>query len=1332
MIYLLNGKKELMRVLPKQNFISASYEKEINGLYTSRLECPVFYHTNERRLFNHKFLFDNAVFFGLFDRQNRFQIYKIHERVIQNERLSILGVHLFFDEAKAMSVIRDIRPREIDAKTAIRLVFQNTGWEVADYDTTDLKSTTFYYLTPAEARKKIIETWNVEIDFGFVFDGKKVLSKELYIKNKLGHDTGKRFAYGSNILTIKQEEDSSAVFTAAIGRGKGEQVGDGYGRRIKFDDIRWSKSGYTKPNNQDFIEIVSATNKYGYYDESSRTMKPRFAVVEFDDIEDKQELADQTYQWLENNCVPKVSYSTTVAEIGHLDLGDEVAVIYKEVGIAKKARVQKIKVNMLNYAASTIDLGDYQYFKQDKAQLKMHKKVEAVQTETEHYITALKREFDANYEVQRDHIQRVVDEVETRANAQVEAAEGRMRKEIEVQKRETDLQLNRFENALIPINIGLTENQNAIDLANSEVNALTNRLNENYRYMTLLDKLANQNTAEITKTNAEIQKRVLKTDYDALTGRFQSQLNETTSTANGNRTLITELKTNVNNLNGWKTEKGQQIDETIDGYQRKVWREDIDELGKTVSKNTADIKFTNSEIEKRVLKTDYDKLTGRLQTQINQTTSTANGNRTLITEVTGNVNQLNDWKTAKGQQIDETIDGYQRKIWRNDIDSLVYDNENLIAKSDIKTNTKLNLEGYSDKGKMIVEKGAKEHEGIYITAETLEPFTEYIIRFKYKKISGTLTGFSIRKDGAFQPSGNALIDGKPTKVNYAILNEVYTSDDQLEHEVIYSFKTPSVFPKTDRFWIQPNKTSTTPVTVEISQLKLERGSKATAWTPSPKELENKVATIDQKADGIKLQADAIAQDYVKQSSVVVQADGVLIGSKKYSGKDMASAIAVTPSNVDIITNKMRVTGDMQVAGDIKSLSLNAVYGDIAKLKTNILTADSITASAIKSDAAMIDKLFANEALIDRLTSKSAFIKDIQAMDLSAERVRVAYNNVSGSVNITYAGLETVRNGQRTSLVDGVGHHFYHENHYVGHIGTGSIINYSNERGLRLTLDNYGKYMAFTYRTGKLSPEDPNEVAMLWSKGGAGYSRGFHFNEIINARDDIRIDSNHVLQTLYIRPNGAPVANRLVFGYGNFANYAGVSIKYNNSNGSGIHFSDNVVSLIARRGTSGGWADFKLFYDRVESITVYNRTYSSAANMFITQYGTIGRSTSASKYKLSQERQFKDDEQQYNHSKQILDLDIKTWFDRFESETYAREILTGERQEDEDFKLKRYAGLIAEDVESVGLNEFVTRGKDDEIEGIEYDRLWIHLIPIIKKQNQEIEKLKSEMELLKNG
>lgn len=146
--------------------------------------------------------------------------------------------------------------------------------------------------------------------------------------------------------------------------------------------------------------------------------------------------------------------------------------------------------------------------------------------------------------------------------------------------------------------------------------------------------------------------------------------------------------------------------------------------------------------------------------------------------------------------------------------------------------------------------------------------------------------------------------------------------------------------------------------------------------------------------------------------------------------------------------------------------------------------------------------------------------------------------------------------------------------------------------------------------------------------------------------------------------------------------------------------------------------------RVASDAIYRRTYSGGANMVITEEGTLGRSTSASKYKLSIENQFIDPSEQLAHSKNILNLDVKSWFDKAESEIVSKECEKGCRISDDAFKLKRHVGLIAEDVESVGLSEYVDYNTEGGVESIQYDRLWVHLIPIIKEQQKRLEELEN--------
>src|SRR5699024_2139779 len=277
------------------------------------------------------------------------------------------------------------------------------------------------------------------------------------------------------------------------------------------------------------------------------------------------------------------------------------------------------------------------------------------------------------------------------------------------------------------------------------------------------------------------------------------------------------------------------------------------------------------------------------------------------------------------------------------------------------------------------------------------------------------------------------------------------------------------------------------------------------------------------------------------------------------------------------------------------------------------------------------------------------------------------------------------NGQLSSRLNSFGHNFYYDGKYVGRIGTDYIKKYPTVRGLNMNLEDYGEYMAFTYRTGALDPDDPNEVAMIWSKGNSAWERGFHFNE------DIKIKHNKVIETLWLRPsNFNSVSERISFSSGKIEGVQGVFLRYRDRNGSGIHLTNNQVTLTANNTSVTHIGDLAVSFDGrsyyVRSISTYNRTYSYASNLYITSNGVIGRTTSARKYKLSIENQFKDDNKQLEHSKKILELNPRTWFDKSEAEIYAEELKTGKKQTDDKFTLKRHFGMIADEFEEIGMKE----------------------------------------------
>jgi hypothetical protein len=151
--------------------------------------------------------------------------------------------------------------------------------------------------------------------------------------------------------------------------------------------------------------------------------------------------------------------------------------------------------------------------------------------------------------------------------------------------------------------------------------------------------------------------------------------------------------------------------------------------------------------------------------------------------------------------------------------------------------------------------------------------------------------------------------------------------------------------------------------------------------------------------------------------------------------------------------------------------------------------------------------------------------------------------------------------------------------------------------------------------------------------------------------------------------------------------------------------------------------------RIWSMDIYNRTYTNAANMFITSAGTLGRSTSSRKYKLLEEP-VPDD-----LPPKILNLIPKTWYDKNACEAYADALSKGEDISKIDIPpIERIPGLIAEDVEAAGLGQYVVYGEPDEkgnrpVEGIMYDRLWTLLIPLVKELSEKVQVLQTRVEEL---
>ncbi|MFT9469683.1 hypothetical protein [Leuconostoc pseudomesenteroides] len=120
-------------------------------------------------------------------------------------------------------------------------------------------------------------------------------------------------------------------------------------------------------------------------------------------------------------------------------------------------------------------------------------------------------------------------------------------------------------------------------------------------------------------------------------------------------------------------------------------------------------------------------------------------------------------------------------------------------------------------------------------------------------------------------------------------------------------------------------------------------------------------------------------------------------------------------------------------------------------------------------------------------------------------------------------------------------------------------------------------------------------------------------------------------------------------------------------------------------------------------------------------------TSATKYKTDIQY-----EKDTSIGDRLLTLDPATWQDKGDKEQRDLFHKTGEEPNHIiNMDDKRYYGLIAEDLVKAGLEEFVVRDEvTGEVNGLEYDKVAISLIPVVRKQRNALNELRVEIERLK--
>ncbi|ANZ98105.1 hypothetical protein BFC20_10510 [Brochothrix thermosphacta] len=547
-----------------------------------------------------------------------------------------------------------------------------------------------------------------------------------------------------------------------------------------------------------------------------------------------------------------------------------------------------------------------------------------------------------------------------------------------------------------------------------------------------------------------------------------------------------------------------------------------------------------------------------------------------------------------------------------------------------------------------------------------------------------------------------------------------------------------------------NGDGTSVLNVQYRRIQVEEGNISTDWTESSSDVDKAVLLVDNKMGAI---AGRVTDAEGNITTLTATAEGLQTSVKNKADSStvtqLADVVASKVSNADFESNKTQ-TAELisasvkdkadsstvtQLADNINlKVDKNGIINQINVSSEGILIAGEnvwisgktkIDNAVIKN--AMIDSLSANKLTAGTIDAGKINVVNLNASNISAGIItgaNLAINLNSGEVTFQKGIIKRADELFSIDVTKGIVESYDSNGGFT--ISKGEItLNSSPE----LTIGNPKKYGTITYKWRLL---DASGLALI---GEDGYSLGTSnavkniANSTVNQGSAISGNKEGYLNVFSRQVINLSSGDLYSYGSLNYKSLASIEIGNTSGNKSEVAISADTVRLSA---TSG--EHILLSSDStsalVRSTVIYSRTYASAANMYITGSGTIGRSTSASKYKLAIE------EDKTDNYKNILKLKHKTWYDKANTEAYARALddkdtFDWDNPADEVLPVERIHGLIAEDLVEAGLTEFVSYGElnedgTKEVEGIQYDRLVVPLLQIVKDHQIEIEKLKERI------
>lgn len=248
------------------------------------------------------------------------------------------------------------------ASVALSAALSGTSrWVAGTVTVTSTGGVSMYEMSSWEAISAMLEVWGGEIDADIRVDEFGVVSRRVNYLTALGSTrVTRRFDYSRDLVGIKRTVSDDPVAVRIIPRGKGEDTGYGYGRKIKIGDVN---GGIDWLQNDESAELYKLPNGSGGYEYPT-------IYVDNGDLEYEELLLDWGLEVLNDYTTPQVTYESTVHQYAAagmdpsgVALGDVVQCVdraFREGGLRINGRVTSIRISLSDERETELTIGHAQ------------------------------------------------------------------------------------------------------------------------------------------------------------------------------------------------------------------------------------------------------------------------------------------------------------------------------------------------------------------------------------------------------------------------------------------------------------------------------------------------------------------------------------------------------------------------------------------------------------------------------------------------------------------------------------------------------------------------------------------------------------------------------------------------------------------------------------------------------------------------------------------------------------------------------------------------------------------------------------------------------------